>query len=65
VGHWYLAAASPEKLPEQDPVGFDSHERLTEVHKNRDVENAIRVKVQVLDTVVLEKSLEEIAGWEC
>jgi hypothetical protein len=54
-----------KKLLEQDPVGSDSHERLTEVHEHRDVENAIRVKVQVFYTIVLEKSLEEIAGRQC
>jgi hypothetical protein len=48
-----------EKLPEQDPVGFDPHEGFAEVNKDGDVKNAIRVQVQVLDTVVLEKTLEE------
>jgi hypothetical protein len=54
-----------EKLPEQDPVGFDPHERFAEVEKDGDVKNAIRVQFQVLDTIVLEETLEEIARREC
>jgi hypothetical protein len=46
-------------------MGFDPHEGLTEVYKDGDVRNAIRVQVQVLDTVVLEETLEEIARREC
>jgi hypothetical protein len=46
-------------------VGLDSHECLTEVYKDRDVKNTIGVEVQVLDTVVPEQPLEEIAGREC
>jgi hypothetical protein len=54
-----------EELPEQDPVGLDSHECFAEVHEDRDMENTFRVQVQVLNTVVLEKTLEEIRGQEC
>jgi hypothetical protein len=46
-------------------VGLDSHECFTEVHEDGDVKNAIGVQVQVLDTVVIEKPLEKIAGREC
>jgi hypothetical protein len=46
-----------KKLPKQDSVGFDSHEGFAEVDKDRDVNNAIRVQVQVLDTIVLEETL--------
>jgi hypothetical protein len=46
-------------------VGFDPHESFTEVDEDEDVKNAIRVQVQVLDTVVLEETLEEIAHREC
>jgi hypothetical protein len=54
-----------EKLPEQNPVGVDSHKRFTEVHENRNVEDAIGIKVQVLDAVVPEKTFEEVAGRKC
>jgi hypothetical protein len=54
-----------EELPKQDSVGFDSHECFTEVYEDGDVKNSIRVQVQVLDIVVLEETLEEIARWEC
>jgi hypothetical protein len=54
-----------EKLPEQDPVGFDPHEGFAEVDEDRDVENAINVQIKVLDTVVLEETLEEVAHREC
>jgi hypothetical protein len=46
-------------------VGFDSHEGFTEVDEDEDMKNAIRVQLQVLDTVVLEETLEEVARWEC
>jgi hypothetical protein len=46
-------------------VGLDSYECLIEVYEDGDVENTIGVQVQVLDTVVLEQPLEEIAGREC
>jgi hypothetical protein len=46
-------------------VGFDPHEGFTEVDKDGDVKNAIRVQVQVLETVVLEETLEEVARREC
>jgi hypothetical protein len=32
--------------------------------EDEDMENPVRVQVQVLDTVVLEESLEEVARWE-
>jgi hypothetical protein len=35
------------------------------VDKYGDVKNSIRVQVQVLDTVILEETLEEVAHWEC
>jgi hypothetical protein len=46
-------------------VGLDSHKCFAEVYEDGDVENTIGVQVQVLDTVVLEETLEEIAGREC
>jgi hypothetical protein len=46
-------------------VGVDSHKRFTEVHENRNVEDAIGIKVQVLDAVVPEKTFEEVAGRKC
>jgi hypothetical protein len=56
VGAWLRLHM--EELLEQDPVGLDSHECFTEVHDDEEVKNAIRVEVQVLDTVVIEKTLE-------
>jgi hypothetical protein len=44
-------------------VGLDSHECFAEVHKHRDVENTFGVQVQVLDTILLEETLEKsLAG---
>jgi hypothetical protein len=54
-----------EEFPEQYPVGFDPHEGFTEVDEDGDVKNSIRVQVQVLDAVVLEETLEEVAHREC
>jgi hypothetical protein len=54
-----------EEFPEKDPVGFYPSEGFAEVDKDEDVENSIRVQVQVLDTVVLEETLEEVTRREC
>jgi hypothetical protein len=43
VGAWLRLHS--EEFPEQDLMGFDSHECLAEVHKHRDVENTIGVQV--------------------
>jgi hypothetical protein len=53
-----------EELSEQDPVGLDPHEGLAEMDEDGDVKNPVRVQVQVLDTVVLEDTLEEVARRE-
>jgi hypothetical protein len=45
--------------------GSDPHEGFAEVDDDGDVKNAIRVQVQVLDTVLLEETLEEVARREC
>jgi hypothetical protein len=60
VGAWLRLHS--EELSEQDPIGLDFDECFAEVHEYRDVENTIGVQIQVLNTVVLEKTLEEIAG---
>jgi hypothetical protein len=58
-----LAAASLGKFPKQNPLGFDSHERLAEVHENINMEDAIGINVQVLDVVVLRRPLKKsLAG---
>jgi hypothetical protein len=65
---WVVGAGlrlQTEKLPKQDLVGLNSHERFTEVDEYGDMENTIGVQVQVFDTIVLEETLEEIAGREC
>jgi hypothetical protein len=52
----------PEEFAEQDPVGLDTHKHLAEVDEDKDVENAIRVEIEVLNTIVPEHALEEITG---
>jgi hypothetical protein len=42
-------------------VGLDPHEGFTEMDEHGDVKNPVRVQVQVVDTVVLEETLEEVA----
>jgi hypothetical protein len=54
-----------EEFPEQDPAGLDPQEGFAEMDEDGDVKNSIRVQVQVLDTLVLEKTLEEVAHREC
>jgi hypothetical protein len=46
-------------------VRLDPQEGLAEIDEDRDVKNPIRVQVQVLDTVVLEETLEEVTRREC
>jgi hypothetical protein len=55
----------PEELPEQNPVGLDPHKGLAEVREDGDVEDPIGVEVEVLDVVVPEHSLEEVACRQC
>jgi hypothetical protein len=45
-------------------VGFDPQEDFTEVDKNGGVEDTVGIEVEVLDVVVLQEPLEEIACWE-
>jgi hypothetical protein len=46
-------------------VGLDPHEGFIEMDEDEDVKIPIRVQVQVLDTIVLEETLEEVARREC
>jgi hypothetical protein len=65
---WVVSAGlrlQAEEFPEQDPVGLDPHEGFTEMDEDGDVKNPIRIQVQVLDTVVHEETLEEVARREC
>jgi hypothetical protein len=52
-----------EELLEQHPVGLDPQERFAEMDKDRYMEHAIGVEVEVLDTVIIKKTLEEVARW--
>jgi hypothetical protein len=54
VGHWCLAVAYLEELSEENPVGFDSHKRITVVHKHGNMEYPVLIKIQLLDAVVPE-----------
>jgi hypothetical protein len=53
-----------KKFPEEYLVGFDPQEGFTEVDEDRGVEDTVGVEVEVLDAVVLQEPLEEIACWE-
>jgi hypothetical protein len=52
----------PEEFAEQDPVGLDTHKSFVEVDEDGDVEDPIRVEIEVLNTIILEHALEEITG---
>jgi hypothetical protein len=54
-----------KKLLEKDPVGLDSHKCFTKMHENRNVEDAIRIQIQVLDDVLPEKTFEEFTDRNC
>jgi hypothetical protein len=45
-------------------VRLDPKEGHAEVHEDRGVEDAVGVQIQVLDSIVPEETLEEIAGRE-
>jgi hypothetical protein len=45
-------------------MGLDSHKHLTEVYEDRDMEDTIGIKIQVLDVIVPEKTFDEITGRE-
>jgi hypothetical protein len=53
-----------KKFPEEYLVGFDPHEGFTEVDEDGGVKDTVGVEVEVLDAVVLQEPLEEIACWE-
>jgi hypothetical protein len=42
-------------------VGFDPQEGFTEVNEDGSVEDTVGVEIEVLDALVLQKPLEEIA----
>jgi hypothetical protein len=50
-----------EELPEEYLVGLDPQERFTKMDGDGSVEDAIGVEIEVLDTVILQKPLEEVA----
>jgi hypothetical protein len=43
-----------EELPEEYPVGFDSHKGFTKMDKDGNMEYSIGIEIQVLDVVVPE-----------
>jgi hypothetical protein len=45
-------------------VGFDPQENFAKVDEDGGVEDTVGVKVEVLDAVVLQEHLEEVARWE-
>jgi hypothetical protein len=57
VGAWLWLHS--EEFPEKYPVGFDPQEGFAEVNEDGGVEDTVGVEVEVLDAVVLQKSLEE------
>jgi hypothetical protein len=54
----------PEELPEQDPMGLDPQEGFAKMYKDGGVKDTVGVEVEVLDAVVPQQPLEEVAGWE-
>jgi hypothetical protein len=54
----------PKKLPEEDPVRLDPKESFTKMHEDHDMENTVRVQVEVLNSIVPEEALEEITSRE-
>jgi hypothetical protein len=59
VGDWLGLHA--EELSKKYQVGLDPQECFTEVDEDRYMEDSIGVQVEVLDTVIAEKTFEEVA----
>jgi hypothetical protein len=49
---WFDAEEEAEKIP----VGFDSKEGFTEMDKNRDVVNGVRVEVMELKPIIVKEA---------
>jgi hypothetical protein len=43
IGAW--SRLHSEEFPEQNPMGFDLHERLAEVHEDRNMDDVVGIKV--------------------
>jgi hypothetical protein len=52
IGAWLRLHA--EELPEENPVGFDSHKGFAEMNKDGNMEYSVGIEIQVLDAVVPE-----------
>jgi hypothetical protein len=64
---WILGGGlrfDPEEEAEKLPVGFDSKEDFTEMDKNRDVANGVRVEMMELKPVIVKKAMEKRARGE-
>jgi hypothetical protein len=59
-GLWFYSEKEAEKIP----MGFDSEEGFTEMDKDCDMANGIRVEVMELKPVVVKKTSEERARGE-
>jgi hypothetical protein len=59
-GLWFDAEEEAEKIP----VGFDFKEGFTEMDKNRDVANGVRVEVMELKPVIVKEATEKRTGGE-
>jgi hypothetical protein len=53
-----------EQLPEEYPVGFDPQESFAKMDEDGGVEDTVGIEIEVLNTVVLQEPLEEVARWE-
>jgi hypothetical protein len=49
-----------KELSKEYPLGLDSQECFTEVDEDRYIEDSIGVQVEVLDTIIVEKTFEEV-----
>jgi hypothetical protein len=53
-----------EELPEEYLVGLDPQESFAKMDEDGGVEDTIGVEIEVLNTIVLQEPLEEVARWE-
>jgi hypothetical protein len=50
-----------EELPEEYPVGLDPQECFAKMDEDRGVEDTVGIEIEVLNTVILQEPLEEVA----
>jgi len=52
-----------EEVTKKVEMKRNSKKSFTEIHKNRDVQNCLRIKVVEFNSIIIQEPKQEIAGW--